>query len=435
MASEDEADLTRLQQTMLGLGRDPRLSELVDLVAALVARSQRRELWLRASHGITQTLLTSTNLADTLRMVVERARQLADVPVAAIALPDPDQPGNLVFEVVDGKGLDINKVIGVSVPISDTGTGHVFRTGRSRVFSQYGLHIQSHWNDPGKEIPRRVRELDSMLAVPLAVGDQVRGVLVLARRSGNQPFADTDVRLAEAFAAQAALALEISRAEEDRRRLAVLSDRDRIARDLHDLVIQRLFAVGMALQAIGRTSATPNLAESIAGLVAELDRTIRDVRHSIFELHEATEEMAGLRAELALTVKDASAALGFTPRVDFTGPLDSLVSDQVRPDLLASLRESLSNAARHAVATEITVEVSVDRAGRLLTLVVTDNGVGMSADVGRRSGLANLGERARRWGGRLDLERPRDGGTRLRWTVPLAPAGPTAPSDVSRSER
>lgn len=434
MASEDEADLSRLRQTVLGLGRDPRLSELVDLVAAMVARSERRELWLRASHDITETLLTGAGLAGTLRLVAERARQLADVPAAAIALPDPNHPGNLVFEVVDGTGLDAEKLTGVSAPIAETGTGQVFLTGRSQVFPHYGFYITARWDDPDREVPAQVRELDSMLAVPLAFGDEVRGVLVLARLSGDAPFGEADLRLAEAFAAQAALALEIARAEEDRRRLAVLSDRDRIARDLHDLVVQRLFAIGMTLQGIGRTAATPDLVEPIIGLVAELDRTIRDVRHSIFELHEVTDDRARLRAELARTAEEASAALGFAPRIDFDGPLDSLVPDVVRPDLLASLRESLSNAARHAAATEVAVEVSVDRAGQSLTLVVTDNGVGMPTEVDRRSGLANLAERARRWGGKLNLERPQAGGTRLRWTVPLSPGVPTAPSTGASEE-
>ncbi|HWE90500.1 MAG TPA: GAF domain-containing protein [Pseudonocardiaceae bacterium] len=431
MASEDDADLRRLRHAVLGLGDDPRLAELVDIVTALVVRSRRRELWLEASHDITRTLLTAAGPTSTLRLVAERARELASAPVAAIALPDPARPANLVFEVVDGIGMDAEKLTGVSVPIDETGTGQVFRTGRSEIFPRYGFHILARSDDPDQEFPPRIAELDSMLAVPLAVGAEVRGVLVLARLAGDVPFGSADIELAEAFAAQAALALEIGRAEEDRQRLAVLTDRDRIARDLHDVVVQRLFAIGLGLRGLGRIALGETVAEQIAGLVGELDQTVRDVRQSIFALHEVTDGMARLRAELMRATEEAATALGFAPRIEFAGPLDSLVPDPVRPDLLASLRESLSNVARHAAATQVSVQVSVDRAGQWLTLVIADNGVGMPAVPGRRSGLTNLAERARRWGGKLHLEQPADGGTRLRWTVPLSPS-PSSPSPSSQ---
>jgi signal transduction histidine kinase len=382
-----------------------------------------QQSWLRAALDVTSALLTSTDPGNALRLVAERARQLADAPVAAIALPDERQPGNLVFDVVDGIGMDAEKLTGVSVPIAETGSGLVFDTGEAHLFSEYGLHVTARSDDPGVEYPPRVRELDCALAVPLAFGAEVLGVLVLARFAGEPPFTETDLRLAEMFAGQATLAVQIAQAEEDRRRLAVFTDRDRIARDLHDLVIQRLFAIGLGLQGVRQATAGTPVAERVAGLVLDLDETIREIRRSIFSLHEATAAPNSLRAELMAAAGEATGTLGFEPRIGFDGPLDSLVPDAIRADLLACLREALSNTARHAAARSVTVEVFVDRGGRELTLLVCDDGRGLPAESDRRSGLGNLAERAARWGGTLELDEPPGGGVRLRWTVPLFRGG------------
>ena len=380
------------------------------------AEGDQRELWLRASRDITSTLLSGTDPKAALRLVAERARLIAGAPIAVIALPDENNPDNLVFDVVDGVGMGGEKVSGLSVPIAETGSGHVFTTGKAAIFRQYGGHVVARSDDPEAQLPARVTELDSSVAVPLAFAGEVLGVLVLARFYSDPEFTRAELEMAETFAAHAAVALEFARAGDDRRRLAVFEDRDRIARDLHDLVIQRLFAIGLGLEGLG-----PLLSKEaggrVDGFVRQLDETIREIRRTIFSLQEEPDGQASLRTEMLRCVQEATAVLGFEPRVSFDGPLDSLVPDVVRPDLLATLREALSNAARHSGASRVSVEVRVGRDGSELSLAVTDDGAGPPQGPHRSSGLANLAGRAKRWRGAMTFEPAPGGGAELRWNV------------------
>jgi signal transduction histidine kinase len=378
----------------------------------------QRELWLRASRDITSTLLSGTDPKAALLLVAERARLIAGAPIAVIALPDEDNAANLVFDVVDGAGMGGEKVNGMSVPIAETGSGHVFSTGKSAIFSQYGGHVVARSKDPDNELPPDVTKLDSSVAVPLAFADEVLGVLVLARFHGDPAFTQEELEMAETFAAHAAVALEFARAGDDRRRLAVFEDRDRIARDLHDLVIQRLFAIGLGLEGLG-PMLSKEAGARVEGFVRQLDETIREVRRTIFSLQEEPDGRASLRTEMLRCVQEATAVLGFEPRVSFEGPLDSLVPDVVRPDLLATLREALSNAARHSGAQRVSVEVRVDREGGGLSLTVSDNGAGPPPGRIRSSGLGNLADRARRWRGTMSFDPAPGGGAVMRWTVLL----------------
>jgi signal transduction histidine kinase len=228
------------------------------------------------------------------------------------------------------------------------------------------------------------------------------------------------VELAETFAAQAAVTLVLAEARQEQGRLAVYEDRDRIARDLHDLVIQRLFATGMQLQGALRT---PGLDESVrdrmSRAVDEMDETIREIRQTIFALHEPTfGPSTGLRGRILRETEQAAGLLGFEPSVRFAGVIDSLVSDTTADHLIAALREALTNAARHAQAGR--VEVVVEVIGSDVMLIVTDDGIGVPFDgSGRRSGVANLNSRAIELGGTCGLERVSEsGGTRLIWRVP-----------------
>jgi signal transduction histidine kinase len=270
-----------------------------------------------------------------------------------------------------------------------------------------------------------LKDLDSAIAVPLVVGDETLGVMLIAKFRDKVPFTDTEVQLAQTFAAHAALAVAFARAEEDRHRLAMFEDRDRIARDLHDLVIQRLFATGLGLEGLSRLITDPKIAERLTGFANDLDRTIRDVRNSIFSLQEPVEARGDLRSELLRIAHESAGALGFEPKIGFDGPLDSAVSTAVRKDLIATLREALSNAGRHARATTVSVDVTVDRAGRSVTLAVVDDGIGIPDKPGRRSGIGNLEGRAIRWGGEFSVRRAEDHGTELIWTVPLSGEQPS----------
>jgi len=226
---------------------------------------------------------------------------------------------------------------------------------------------------------------------------------------------DQDAVLLSTFAGRAALALQRARAQEERRQLAVLEDRERIARDLHDVVIQRLFATGMQLQGAVLQAGRPEVAKRINAAVDDLDATIRDIRRSIFELRAPVGP--SLRADLRDAVEAAAETLGFRPVLDTSGPVDSAVPDDIVPELLAVLREALANVARHARATG--ARVSLQAAEHEIILTVEDDGVGI--EPGRaRGGIANMGERAHDLGGTFEIGPGPDGtGTVLTWRTPI----------------
>ncbi len=263
-------------------------------------------------------------------------------------------------------------------------------------------------------------ETGTALLVPLSFGGEVLGALVVAYRVGDTGFVDDpDLALVQTFAGQAALALERARAQEEREQLAVLGDRERIARELHDVVIQRLFAAGMQLQMATSMVTKPDARKRIDTVVDDLDTTIRDIRSAIFELRQT---QGSLRGEIRATVEQARPALGFRPDLRVDGPVDTVVPEPVRPALLAVLREALSNVARHAAATSASVLVSAG--GGELTLTVRDDGHGF--DAGERSetaggghGLRNMRARADELGGLCTLGRAEPGSTVLTWRVPL----------------
>jgi signal transduction histidine kinase len=216
------------------------------------------------------------------------------------------------------------------------------------------------------------------------------------------------------FAGQAALAFERALAQEEREMYVILEDRERIARDLHDVVIQRLFATGMHLQTAARLSVKPEVAERINSAVDDLDTTIREIRSAIFELR--TPMSAQLRAEIREVVAGAADSLGFRPVLELDGPLDSAVPGEIRADLLAVLREALSNVVRHAGAHAVQVAIRV--VNRTVRARVADDGCGIP-DGGRRSGLENMRTRAERWQGTFDVHANDPRGTVVEWIVPI----------------
>jgi signal transduction histidine kinase len=241
-------------------------------------------------------------------------------------------------------------------------------------------------------------------------------------REQDRPFADADVRMITAFAGHTALAVEFLRASADRQRLAVLEDRDRIAQDLHDLVIQRLFAVGLGLQGVSSLVRSPQVAGKLAGFVDDLDTTIHAIRQTIFSLQEPVGTSSGLRGDIVRVVAEASQSLGFEPRLTMQGPIDSAVPPSTTPELLAVLREALSNVARHAQARTVHVTLAVDTDAWRVTLVVEDDGRGIGQVVSLGQGIHNMKSRAQRLGGTCTLAPRPDGGTRLTWTASLADA-------------
>jgi signal transduction histidine kinase len=253
------------------------------------------------------------------------------------------------------------------------------------------------------------------LVVPLRAGSAVTGVLLAARDSGSAQFGPDQVPLLASFADQAAVALEFAGKQRATRLVDVLEDRDRIARDLHDQVIQRLFATGMSLQGALRWITHPEARRRVEKSVGQLDQTVLEIRTSIFDLQSA-DDAAGLRRRLLDLVARLTEDTDLSPQVRMTGTVDNSVSDEIAEHAEAVVSEAVTNAIRHAHATELTVMVEATDA---LTISVVDNGVGMPADVAR-SGLHNLEQRAAQFGGSLRVSDEPAGGTRLTWRVSLS---------------
>ncbi|HEX6968368.1 MAG TPA: GAF domain-containing sensor histidine kinase [Micromonosporaceae bacterium] len=369
----------------------------------LYALAHQRERWLAATAEITNVLLGEVRRTNALALVARRAREVADAELVLVLLYDEDGEFFTV-EVADPSGDEQDRLLGAVLPAAET-TFAVSVTERRHTVVE-SLAKAAPWPVPVTAGPAVIS--------PLAAGDSLHGVLVVALDvERNAPTGD-DVPLLASFAAKAALTLERARAQEERELLAVLEDRERIARDLHDVVIQRLFATGLQLQSALPLTGRSELSERINAAVDDLDATIRDIRRAIFELR--TPMSAVLRTEIRDTVDAATGPLGFRPMLELSGPIDSAVPDPVRPDLLAVLREALSNAARHAKASRVTVRVQVD-VGRL-TLTVADDGVGTDPTAAR-GGLVNMRERAERHGGEFAVLAGEPSGTVIRWRVPL----------------
>lgn len=371
--------------------------------ARLYALAHRRERWLAATAEITSVLLGEVRRTDALALVARRAREVSEAELALVLLYD-EETDQFTVEVVEGSGDRVRELLGAVLPADGTTFREAVTEHRHELVAN--LAEAAPWPAPVTAGPAVV--------APLAAADTLHGVLVTAHRPDRGGTTDDDVALLRSFAGQAALAMERARGQEERELLVVLEDRERIARDLHDVVIQRLFATGLQLQSAAPISARPDVAKRINSAVDDLDATIRDIRRTIFELR--TPMSAALRTEIREAVDVAAESLGFRPGLDLVGPVDSAVPDPVRPDLLAVLREALSNTVRHARAGRVTVGVHVD-AGRV-TVTVTDDGVGTDP-AAARSGLVNLRERAERLGGEFEIAGVHPHGTALRWSVPL----------------
>ncbi|MEV7010807.1 GAF domain-containing protein [Streptosporangium sp. NPDC051022] len=375
--------------------------------ARLYEDTRRRETWLEASSEVTTSLLSGADPQEVLALVARRARQMVDADIVAILLPDKTRE-NLNLVIADGPAAE--QLTRTQISVAGSLAGRAFVNGDPFAIS-----------DPAETDIVTIFEgavpIGSVGAVPLGASEAVRGVLSLARRVGRMPLGQAELRLLHAFAGQAAIALELAEARQDAERLSLLEDRDRIAKDLHDVIIQRLFAVAMTLMSVVRLVERPEASGRLQRAIDELDETIRQIRSTIFALQTPREaDVPGLRARVVTLVEDARDRLGFMPALRMEGHLDSEVPEQVSAHLLAVLREALSNLVRHAQATK--AEVSAQVADGRVTLTVTDNGIGLPSG-GRRSGLRNLEERATQLGGTFTVESAPEGGTRLLWSAPL----------------
>ena len=352
--------------------------------ARLYAAAGRRQRWLEATAEITNTSLGQVDRADVLRLVADHAREVAGAALVAILLYE-ETTGDLHIEVT-APAPPTWTAMAVALAGTAVRDGHRHARPRPRRRPRHGRP----WPAPVPSGPA--------LLVPLAMTGTVQGVLVVGLPAGGVGFdGDTDVNMITTFAAQAALALERADAQDERELLVVLADRERIARDLHDVVIQRLFATGLGLQALTRRTTRDDVRVRLDQAIDELDATIRDIRTAIFELHKPAAE--SVRTALAIAVDEAATSLGFRPRLTITGPIDLAVADALRSDLLAVVGEALSNVVKHAHATVVGVDVAVG-SGRV-TLRVSDDGVGIGGPDG--NGMVNLRGRADDRGGRFSV--------------------------------
>ncbi|WP_410821583.1 GAF domain-containing protein [Micromonospora sp. 050-3] len=371
--------------------------------ARLYAVAHRRERWLAATAEITTVLLGEVRRTDALALVARRAREVAEAELTLVLLYDSDAD-QFSVEVVDGADEQAHALVGAVLPAADTSFGAAAAEGRHDQVDD--LAHAAPW-------PALLHTGPAMIS-PLTTAESLHGVLIVAHRPERGGGAsEEDLTLLGSFAGQAALAMERARGQEEREQLVVLEDRERIARDLHDVVIQRLFATGLQLQSAA-PMARPEMAKRINAAVDDLDATIRDIRRTIFELR--TPMTSELRTEIRTAIEAAAEPLGFKPHLELTGPVDSAVPDAIRPDLTAVLREALSNVVRHARCTRVDVVVRVD-AGQV-TVTVTDDGVGCDPGAAR-GGLVNLRERASRLDGTFTIAPAEPHGTEVRWAVPL----------------
>lgn len=400
----------------------PEDEELAGVIAATAAiaienarlydEARRRQEWLHASAEISRQLLGSES--EALNLIARQAKRLADADAATIVMPTPDRA---TLTVVVASGAGASELASRTYPMAGTFAELAVELGQP-IRIEDGSHGHERRILIAEQIP-----VGPVLLLPLRGTHGVQGALTVGRLRGRPPFTEADLEMANVFANHAAVALELAAARERQQRMLLLKERDLLASDLHDHVIQRLFAAGLTLQSTAVGLPDGQQAERLTRVVAEFDDTIRQIRTSIFATGGLGDRAITVQTRLLGVIAEAGPLLGFDPEVHFVGPLDTVLSDPVVNDVVAVLREALTNAARHAEASAVRVEVIAT--SEQLCLNIVDNGVGISS-TGRRSGLANLQQRCARHGGEMlltsapsDRRRPERRGTNLRWTIPL----------------
>jgi signal transduction histidine kinase len=396
--------------------------------ARLYEESRLRERWLRASAEITPSLMSGSDRGEVLELIAERAREVTGAALAVVAVP-MEGTDSLTVELAIGEAAEAHR--GLVLPVDDSLIGKAFacaapvtspdvsrgEPGASRGEDTEGTEGADDRGSVPAGGSARFTGLGPAVAVPIGTTGGVRGIVLLVREAGRTVFTEKETEPLQGFAAQAAVAMELAERRADAAQIAVLQDRDRIARDLHDLAIQRLFATGMTLQSAGRFIDHAEASERVLRAVDDLDETIKIIRSTIFGLRARDGVFGpGLRARVVRAVGEAAPVLGFAPGLRMDGLLDTHVPKETAEHVVAVLSEALTNVARHARADRVGVALETD--GRQVLLTVSDNGVGIPPG-GRRSGLRNMAERAQQLGGELELSSPATGGTTLVWRVPV----------------
>jgi len=393
--------------------------------AQLYAESARREHWLRAGQEITTMLLEGIDEEDALAHIAATARAVAGADTAALALPGVG--GRLVIELADGH--DADRLLGVQMP----------EHGRAWTVMTEGRGLLTPSLSASRNVKvEQMRAFGPAMFAPMQTSGRGVGVLILLRRVGSLPFEDSDLTTAESFASQAALAFVLAEARHAQDIAALLDERERIARDLHDMAIQQLFATGMQLETVRRRAARGVDPSELTSILEEaldnVDSSVREIRRVVHALRDP-DAATGLTERLRREASLARTGLGFAPSlvVQLDGAplsddgldedrLDDSVNTALTDDVVAVVREGLANAARHANASSVTVRVDVTGQGPLgsVRVDVEDDGIGLPEKRDRRSGTGNLASRARQHGGTFTLgAAPGGRGTLLSWQAPL----------------
>jgi signal transduction histidine kinase len=370
--------------------------------ARLFEESLLRERFMAASREVNTHLLGGGSSQDALTLIASRACELSAADCALLLLSDGARV--VVRAAAGAVGPDL---VGTALPVSEPLVASMFDMQGPEMIADLNGIVPTTWRLP----------LGPAVAVPLRAGNVVTGVLLAMRATGGPRFPREHVPLLASFADQAAFALELAEKHRAQRQLDVLADRDRIAGDLHDHVIQRLFATGMSLQGTVRRITDPTVRRRVSRAVEQLDETVREIRTSIFDLHTTgTDGSASIRRRMLDTVEELSADSDLKPSVRISGAVDTLVPEALAVHATAVLREAVSNAIRHSHAASIVVTVE---AGADLIIDVVDDGVGMPPGVAR-SGLLGVERRAGKCGGMAVVVPGPEGGTRLTWRAPIA---------------
>jgi signal transduction histidine kinase len=383
--------------------------------ARLYEAARRQQRVIQATSDVTTRLLSGADPGEVLADVTHLVRELSGADLAVLAIPDEDGRV-LTYMYAEGEGAD--SIRGLVVPAGLSLSGQVLAGGEPAVTEDLAADARVFRVARGA-----MSQIGHAIVFPLGVPGNVRGVLTVGRLQGAAAFAPAYAEVVSGFATQAGVALELAARRADAERLSLFEDRDRIARDLHDLVIQRLYATGMSLEGAMPMITRPELKTRVSNAVDAMDDTIKDIRATIFALQarDHADAQPDIRASIVGVVDEMTPMLSSAPSLRLGPGLAEQVTAEIGEHVLAVLREALSNAARHAQASRVDVTVEVTEDG-MLTVQVTDDGVGIP-DGGRRSGLRNLADRAGELGGALRLGPADEGadrpGTRLDWRIPV----------------
>jgi signal transduction histidine kinase len=375
--------------------------------ARLFQESEHRQAWLAASTDVTQRLLAGGD--GSFDLIARSVQRLAEADLTTLVIPEQE---TAQLRVVAAEGPQSASLENDRYPLAGTLSELVLRTGEAVRL----VNAEETDSVDGRTIYLADRvPVGPVMVLPLLGLQKVRGSLVVARSPHRRPFSQADEEMATTFATHASVALELADARRDQQRVLLLEDRARIARDLHDHVVQQLFAAGLMIQATASHLTDERDSAALQGVVGAMDDAIRQIRTLIFQLRPPSS--SGLRSDILDVVAEVRPVLGCDPRIDFDGPIDSVSSEEVAGDVTAVVREALTNVGKHALATAAVLTVHATTTQ--LTLTVSDDGQGMGQS-DRRSGLENMRRRAEERGGSMALaEIPDLGGTTIVWSVPL----------------